>query len=146
MRQQVSYPISEGTETSKLGPEAREFLTHRTATLKQQYRAYGWLDWAAVVLPCIAWLRKYNFRRNLLVRLLLHMLRAVAVPCLCAHPLHSLMLLCTVHTDCAKMRCNTSSSGSYRSVHRSTSLPDCPSAPWWSRRACHTPGSQACPR
>ncbi len=65
---QVAYPISDGSETTALGGEAREFLNHRTHTLKQQYSTYGFLDWAAVFLPCIAWLRKYNVRRNLIVR------------------------------------------------------------------------------
>lgn len=66
----MSYPLSEGTETSQLGSEARHFLNHRKETMKQQYRAYDFLDWFAVFLPCVAWLRKYNFRRNLVVRLL----------------------------------------------------------------------------
>lgn len=65
---QVAYPISDGSETTALGGEAREFLNHRTHTLKQEYSTYGFLDWAAVFLPCIAWLRKYNVRRNLIVR------------------------------------------------------------------------------
>ena len=64
----MSYPISEGTERGALGVEARHFLKHRKETISKQYRAYDWLDWFAVLLPAVAWLRKYNFRRNLLVR------------------------------------------------------------------------------
>lgn len=65
---QVSYPISEGTEGGALGNEARHFLKHRKESISKQYRAYDWLDWFAVLLPAVAWLRKYNFRRHLLVR------------------------------------------------------------------------------
>ena len=64
----MSYPISEGTEGAALGVEARHFLKHRRETISKQYRAYDWLDWFAVLLPAVAWLRKYNFRRHLLVR------------------------------------------------------------------------------
>lgn len=67
-RSQVSYPISEGTEGGALGNEARHFLKHRKESISKQYRAYDWLDWFAVLLPAVAWLRKYNFRRHLLVR------------------------------------------------------------------------------
>lgn len=65
----MSYPISEGTEGGALGVEARHFLKHRKETITKQYRAYDWLDWFAVLLPAVAWLRKYNFRRNLVVRI-----------------------------------------------------------------------------
>jgi sulfate transporter 4 len=66
-RYKVSYPVSEGTEGGALGNEARHFLKHRKETMSKQYRAYDWLDWFAVLLPAVAWLRKYNFRRHLLV-------------------------------------------------------------------------------
>ena len=67
---QVTYPISEASETTGLGAEAREFLGHRKQSVFNQARGYGFWDWATVFLPCIAWLRKYNFRHNLLVRLI----------------------------------------------------------------------------
>ena len=70
-RAQVQYPISEGAESARLSDEARSYFGHRTDHMKKQYRSYGFLDWAAVLLPCIAWLRTYNIRRNLVVRLLI---------------------------------------------------------------------------
>jgi hypothetical protein len=84
---QVSYPISEGTEGGALGNEARHFLKHRKETMSKQYRAYDWLDWFAVLLPAVAWLRKYNFRRHLLVR--------IRHPC----------LVCTLCSNLVQHRC-----------------------------------------
>lgn len=46
---------------------AREYLDNRKASWAEEARSYSWLDWAAVFLPCITWLRTYNVRRNLLV-------------------------------------------------------------------------------
>jgi sulfate transporter 4 len=66
-RYKVAYPISDGAETTHLGGEARQFLDHRARTMKNQYKSYSFLDWAAVFLPCVAWLRTYNLRRNLLI-------------------------------------------------------------------------------
>ena len=39
--------------------------------LEHARRTYDFLDWAAVFLPFLVWLRRYNVRQNLLVRPLL---------------------------------------------------------------------------
>jgi hypothetical protein len=40
-------------------------LPQRNALARQNR---GFLDWFAVVLPCVAWLRSYDFRNNIMVR------------------------------------------------------------------------------
>mmetsp|Transcript_17379 Transcript_17379/g.52010 ORF Transcript_17379/g.52010 Transcript_17379/m.52010 type:complete len:696 (+) Transcript_17379:162-2249(+) len=66
-RYKVTYPISEAGETTSLGQEARNFLDHRKTTAFKEAKSYGFWDWAAMLLPCITWLRKYNFKRNLVI-------------------------------------------------------------------------------
>lgn len=60
---QVTYPISEAGETTSLGQEARNFLDHRKTTAFKEAKSYGFWDWAAMLLPCITWLRKYKIGR-----------------------------------------------------------------------------------
>jgi hypothetical protein len=35
----------------------------------QQRKTWGWLDYAALLLPCVTWLHSYSIRRYLLVSL-----------------------------------------------------------------------------
>ena len=64
----MTYPISESLEDTSLGHEARKFLGHRKTTWSNSAKSHSAWDWAAIFLPCIAWLRTYNFKRNLIVR------------------------------------------------------------------------------
>ena len=36
---------------------------------QRKRRTYKWLDWCQFVLPMIGWLRTYNIRENIIVRL-----------------------------------------------------------------------------
>lgn len=66
-RYKVNYPISEGSQTVGLRSGAKVYLHHRTTTWAEDARQASWLDWLAVLLPCVTWLRTYNIRRNLLI-------------------------------------------------------------------------------
>jgi len=33
----------------------------------REYAAFDWIDWFGVILPCIAWLRRYAWRKDLAV-------------------------------------------------------------------------------
>lgn len=35
---------------------------------RRAHAGFDWLDWISVILPCVAWLRRYRWRENLKVR------------------------------------------------------------------------------
>ena len=58
-----------GTTKESLLAGGRRFNAKVSAKFRERAKTYGVLDWAAMILPCITWLRTYRWRSWIYVRL-----------------------------------------------------------------------------
>ena len=117
----------------------RRTLIRSAAKTRQALKSWGIIDWISFFIPCVAWLRTYQWRNWLAVghNLLRPRPRSLHARFLCS--MHSLGCTQRSYPLVVLISCD---SLPYRTMLSLAS----PSASWSSPKAWHTPPPPACPR